>query len=120
MHDEASQSSLEELLTPYVARDADGALRSELDRACARGGLITVVGDSAAGKSRSLYEALRAAKLPGWHVFVPHDVEDVKAASPWLPARTLALLDDTPSPRFLAQPCCTRCPAPCCATCGYW
>lgn len=98
------QNSTEGALTPYVDRDTDVLLRSALSRACSRGGLIAMVGDSATGKSRSLYEALAAAKrkLSGWRIFIPHDADELRAASAWLPARTLIVLDDTPSPRFLA------------------
>jgi hypothetical protein len=56
---------------PYVPRTID----AELDRKLASGGLVIIQGDSAAGKSRAAYEALRrnAARL-GWRsVLVPRD-----------------------------------------------
>ncbi|MEU5000745.1 tetratricopeptide repeat protein [Streptomyces sp. NPDC021622] len=53
-------------LPPYVERDVDAVLRE----AVARGGLIVVVGDSTAGKTRASYEAVRAV-LPGWRVVAP-------------------------------------------------
>ncbi len=89
---------IEESLTPYVPRDSDVLLCSELDRASAHGGMVVVVGDSAAGKSRSVYVALRE-RLSGWRLFIPRDASDVMAAP--LPARTVVWLDDTPSLRFL-------------------
>ncbi|MEU2561458.1 tetratricopeptide repeat protein [Streptomyces longispororuber] len=60
----------------YVARDADPGVRARVRAAGVHGGGLLLVGDSAAGKTRTLYEALRA-ELPG-HRFVrpahPHDV----------------------------------------------
>ncbi|MEV8020887.1 tetratricopeptide repeat protein [Streptomyces sp. NPDC086554] len=53
-------------LPPYVERDVDAGLRE----AVARGGLIVVVGDSTAGKTRASYEAVRAV-LPGRRVVAP-------------------------------------------------
>ncbi|MFD7537582.1 tetratricopeptide repeat protein [Streptomyces sp. NPDC059819] len=55
-------------LTDYVERDIDCALRARLGRAADSGGAVLLVGDSAAGKTRTLYEAMRA-KLPH-HRFV--------------------------------------------------
>ncbi|MCX4666258.1 tetratricopeptide repeat protein [Streptomyces sp. NBC_01381] len=53
-------------LPPYVERDVDEVLRE----AVARGGLVVVVGDSTAGKTRASYEAVRAV-LPGRRVVAP-------------------------------------------------
>ncbi|MFJ1678107.1 tetratricopeptide repeat protein [Streptomyces sp. NPDC088251] len=55
-------------LTAYVERDVDCALRARLSSAADPGGAVLLVGDSAAGKTRTLYEAMRA-KLPH-HRFV--------------------------------------------------
>jgi tetratricopeptide (TPR) repeat protein len=49
---------------PYVPRDIDDALRSALGAP----GFVLVVGDAAAGKTRTAYEAMRAV-LPG-HAFI--------------------------------------------------
>jgi hypothetical protein len=51
---------------PYVTRDVDEALRERV----ADGGLILVVGDSTAGKTRAAFEAVRAV-LPGHRVLAP-------------------------------------------------
>ncbi|MEU4493127.1 SEL1-like repeat protein [Streptomyces sp. NPDC023998] len=51
---------------PYVARDVDGVLRERI----AEGGLVLVVGDSTAGKTRAAFEAVRAV-LPGHRVLAP-------------------------------------------------
>ncbi|MFB7273552.1 hypothetical protein [Streptomyces sp. NPDC056244] len=53
-------------LPPYVSRDIDVALRERI----AQGGLILVVGDSTAGKTRAAFEALRDV-FPGHRVLVP-------------------------------------------------
>ncbi|MFJ3299279.1 tetratricopeptide repeat protein [Streptomyces bacillaris] len=55
-------------LTAYVERDVDCALRARLSSVADPGGAVLLVGDSAAGKTRTLYEAMRA-KLPR-HRFV--------------------------------------------------
>jgi tetratricopeptide (TPR) repeat protein len=51
----------------YVPRDKD----AELDAKLARGGLVLVVGDSTAGKSRAAYEAIRRLFAQRW-LLVPH------------------------------------------------
>ncbi|MCE6999060.1 DUF4062 domain-containing protein [Saccharothrix sp. S26] len=59
------------LLPPYIPRTAD----ADLDRAVAGGGLVVVEGNSAAGKTRSAWEAVRRnAPSHGWRsVLVPRD-----------------------------------------------
>ncbi|KAA9151173.1 tetratricopeptide repeat protein [Amycolatopsis acidicola] len=60
-----------EPLPPYVPRTAD----AQLDRALAKGGLVVLQGDSASGKTRSAYEAVRrnASRL-GWRtLLIPRD-----------------------------------------------
>ncbi|MEV8444006.1 tetratricopeptide repeat protein [Actinosynnema sp. NPDC051121] len=59
------------LLPPYVPRTAD----ADLDRAVAGGGLVVVEGNSAAGKTRTAWEAVRRnAASRGWRsVLVPRD-----------------------------------------------
>ncbi|MET9413037.1 tetratricopeptide repeat protein [Streptomyces klenkii] len=47
----------------YVERDIDGAVRERIRAADRAGGTLLIVGDSAAGKTRTLYEAMRA-QLP--------------------------------------------------------
>jgi tetratricopeptide (TPR) repeat protein len=51
----------------YVPRDKD----AELDAKLARGGLVLLVGDSTAGKSRAAYEAIRRLFAQRW-LLVPH------------------------------------------------
>ncbi|HWO62164.1 MAG TPA: DUF4062 domain-containing protein, partial [Umezawaea sp.] len=59
------------LLPPYIARSAD----ADLDRAVAGGGLVVVEGNSAAGKTRTAWEAVRRnAPSCDWRsVLVPRD-----------------------------------------------
>ncbi|HVV14101.1 tetratricopeptide repeat protein [Amycolatopsis sp.] len=66
-----------EPLPPYVPRTAD----AELDRALSRGGLVVLQGDSAAGKTRSAYEAvLRNASRLSWRTLVvPRDTAALRA-----------------------------------------
>jgi eukaryotic-like serine/threonine-protein kinase len=54
------------LVPPYVPRDIDDALRSALGTP----GFVLVVGDAAAGKTRTAYEAMRAV-LPGHALIAP-------------------------------------------------
>ncbi|MFK8906773.1 tetratricopeptide repeat protein [Streptomyces sp. YS-3] len=58
-------------LTAYVARDIDSALRARVRLAGESGGAVLLVGDSAAGKTRALYEAMRA-ELPDHRFVQPH------------------------------------------------
>ncbi|MBA9050857.1 hypothetical protein [Streptomyces murinus] len=53
-------------IPPYVPRDMDAALRERI----ARGGLVLVVGDSTAGKTRAAFEAIRTV-FPGHRVLAP-------------------------------------------------
>ncbi|MFD9863556.1 tetratricopeptide repeat protein [Streptomyces alboflavus] len=57
-------------LPPYVARDVDGELRDRVREAAEEGGLVLVVGDSTAGKTRAAFEAVREL-LPGYRVLAP-------------------------------------------------
>ncbi|MGW3349275.1 trypsin-like peptidase domain-containing protein [Nonomuraea rubra] len=85
----------------YVARDHDVKLRRRLDAAArSGGGLVLVKGRSATGKSRSLFETIRAL-LGDWWLFVPDGPGDVRSALDALPPRTLVWLDDTPMERFI-------------------
>ncbi|MFI0911262.1 tetratricopeptide repeat protein [Streptomyces abikoensis] len=66
----------------YVPRDVDPAVRNALSRAGEHGGVILLIGDSTAGKTRCAYEALIAA-LPDHLLVVPRrttDVSEVVAA----------------------------------------
>ncbi len=57
-----------------VARDVDADLRSALWY----GGLVLVIGDSAAGKTRSAYEAIQT-ELPGYRLLLPRRAESLRA-----------------------------------------
>ncbi|GHE38163.1 hypothetical protein [Streptomyces capitiformicae] len=57
-------------LPPYVRRDVDDELRDRVRTAAERGGLVLVLGDSTAGKTRATFEAVRHV-LPGHRVIVP-------------------------------------------------
>ncbi|MEL3944678.1 tetratricopeptide repeat protein [Streptomyces sp. LNU-CPARS28] len=57
-------------LPPYVARDVDEELRGRIREAAEEGGLVLVVGDSTAGKTRAAFEAVREL-LPGYRVLAP-------------------------------------------------
>ncbi|WP_051798486.1 hypothetical protein [Catenuloplanes japonicus] len=57
----------------YIPRDLD----ARLDAALAGGGLVLLVGDSTAGKSRAGYEAMR--RLPGdRHLLVPYERDSLR------------------------------------------
>ena len=64
----------------YVPRDVDQELRSRLGLLAGKGGLLLVTGDSAAGKTRSLFEAMRA-ELDGWLVCRPDPEADLAGAA---------------------------------------
>ncbi|MEI5102614.1 tetratricopeptide repeat protein [Streptomyces sp. PmtG] len=76
----------------YVTRDADPEVRARLRAAARTGGSLLIVGDSAAGKTRTLYEALRA-ELPCHRFVSPEHPRDL----PLLIAAVLA----APEPRAL-------------------
>ncbi|WP_051870777.1 tetratricopeptide repeat protein [Streptomyces anulatus] len=64
---------------PYVPRDQDSLIRTRLTRAASEGGLVLVVGDSTAGKTRACFEALRA-QLPEYRVVAPAGGLDLMTA----------------------------------------
>ena len=79
---------------PYVPRTAD----TVLDRALEGGGLVVIHGHSAAGKSRTAYEALRRnAHRLGWRkVLVPQNAEALRVLAEATPdlANVVIWLDD--------------------------
>ncbi|NKQ53590.1 sel1 repeat family protein [Amycolatopsis sp. K13G38] len=85
-------------LPPYVPRNVD----ARLDRALARGGLVLVQGDSAAGKTRSAAQAVRrnAARLGLRAVVIPRDAAELRELARTPPERTVVWLDDLE--RFLS------------------
>jgi tetratricopeptide (TPR) repeat protein len=60
----------------YVLRDKDAVLRRQISRAAQRGGLVLIVGDSTAGKTRAAFEAVRAV-LPQHRVLAPTSGSDL-------------------------------------------
>ncbi|GAB2628224.1 hypothetical protein GCM10027168_69950 [Streptomyces capparidis] len=64
---------------PYIPRDIDHMLRERLAAAGREGGMVLVVGDSTAGKTRSAFEALRAT-LPDHRVLAPAVGAELPAA----------------------------------------
>ncbi|MCX5363009.1 sel1 repeat family protein [Streptomyces sp. NBC_00124] len=100
------------LLPPYVRRDADEAVRAALEQAGADGGLVVVLGEPFAGKTRTALEAA-AEVLPDARVFTPARGEDMRALPAVLrgrPDRFVLWLDDLDThlgdglePRLLAQ-----------------
>lgn len=86
----------EESLTPYLARGHDQRLRQVLEQAAAadRPTLVLVVGTSCAGKTRSLYEAVRTV-LPDWAVTAPRTAGNLaQTLTAGIPARTVVWLDE--------------------------
>ena len=89
-------------LPEYIERDHDEELRRRLRAAAVTGGFLVVVGDSSVGKTRSLYEAVRAL-LPNWRILLPDDATAVRHAAQTLPPRTVVWLDDTPAERYFTE-----------------
>ena len=61
----------------YIARDVDDEIRQILDSAQTEGGFVVLVGATAAGKSRSAFEAIRAT-LPHWGLILPPSPVDLE------------------------------------------
>ncbi|MER6914892.1 hypothetical protein ABT354_24720 [Streptomyces sp. NPDC000594] len=60
----------------YIDRDVDDGLRRALSRVGQDGGVLLLVGDSTAGKTRCAYEAMSTV-LPDHLLFVPADAGDL-------------------------------------------
>ncbi|MER6155470.1 hypothetical protein ABT147_07965 [Streptomyces sp. NPDC001868] len=87
-------STLDLPLTEYLPRPHDETLRQRLARTAATNDAVFVllVGRSASGKTRAVYEAV-AAVLPDWPVVHPADADELIAAD--IGARTVLWLDET-------------------------
>ncbi|HJQ46866.1 MAG TPA: tetratricopeptide repeat protein [Amycolatopsis sp.] len=79
-------------IPPYVPRNAD----APLDRALARGGLVLVQGDAAAGKTRSAFQALvrNAERLGLREVVVPRDADELRELTRTPLEHAVVWLDD--------------------------
>lgn len=71
-----SPESLSAQLPEYVGRDLDAELREAVGDVTRRSGFIVVVGPSASGKTRTVYEAVRA-RLPDWRMIIPPTAGDL-------------------------------------------
>ncbi|MFE1099280.1 tetratricopeptide repeat protein [Nocardiopsis alba] len=81
----------------YAARDCDAQLRPRIREAAYAGGVVLVVGDSTAGKTRAAWEAV-AALVPRRWLFVPALGTDMSALPELVAAknarRSVVWLDD--------------------------
>ncbi|WP_201304790.1 tetratricopeptide repeat protein [Streptomyces sp. GS7] len=83
-------------LPPYVIRERDGELNAALERAGSIGGLVLLLGEPFAGKSRTALTAL-TERLPGFRVFAPARGADLRRLPALLtdrPGRYAVWLDD--------------------------
>jgi tetratricopeptide (TPR) repeat protein len=80
-------------LPTYVPRDLDADLRTAIAVAAEHGGLVLLVGGSSAGKTRALFEAVRAV-LPQWWLLHPVDPEAVRTLAAMPTPHTVVWLDE--------------------------
>lgn len=68
-------------LTPYIARATDSTLRQMLAdlRDARTSGLVTLIGESSTGKTRTAYEAIRA-ELADWRFHRPRNQSELQTA----------------------------------------
>ncbi|WHM41113.1 tetratricopeptide repeat protein [Streptomyces sp. BPTC-684] len=94
----ARPDSAGDAVPPYVARDVDAVLRARLTQAAQRGGLVLVLGESTAGKTRVAHHAVRRCEvLGGYRVLAPDTGPDLVVAVEVVAAtavRCLVWLDD--------------------------
>lgn len=87
----------EDTLIPYITRSHDQQLRDALQVLTAPSApsmLVLAVGNSCAGKTRTLYEAVLAV-LPSWQLVAPADDTDLaQTLLGGVPARTVVWLDE--------------------------
>ncbi|MFJ9782493.1 tetratricopeptide repeat protein [Amycolatopsis sp. NPDC101161] len=92
---------VEDGLPPYVLRDLDVELRARLNVAQRNGGFVLLVGGSTVGKTRTLFEAVRAV-LPDWWLIHPRDPETLQQFVAEPARRTVVWLDELQ--RYLDRP----------------
>ncbi|GIM96863.1 hypothetical protein Ato02nite_086560 [Paractinoplanes toevensis] len=79
-------------LPVYVPRDIDAELRTAVTAAQGRGGFVLVKGSSSVGKTRALFEAVKAV-CPDWWLLHPADVAAVRGFADTPVPRTVVWLD---------------------------
>ncbi|MFC9382851.1 tetratricopeptide repeat protein [Streptomyces sp. NPDC057020] len=83
---------------PYVVRDTDAELQERLNQAVEQGGLVLVLGESTAGKTRAAHHAVRSCPaLAGYRILAPDTGPDLVIAVDVIAAtgvRCLVWLDD--------------------------
>jgi predicted negative regulator of RcsB-dependent stress response len=87
-------------LPVYVRRDFDDALHAAINEAAAGGGMVLLTGSSSVGKTRALFEAVRAV-LPEWWLLHPADATAVRVSAEAPAPRTVVWLDELQ--RYLSQ-----------------
>lgn len=83
-------------LPVYVPRDVDdepGGIRASLSEAAEDGGFVILVGKSAAGKTRSLYQAVLDL-MPEWWLLHPQRPDELDVLSRQDPEQIVIWLDD--------------------------
>ncbi|MFF3726903.1 hypothetical protein ACFYYM_31555 [Streptomyces erythrochromogenes] len=85
----------------YVPRDFDADLNATLAGAAAQGGFILLLGGSSVGKTRALYEAIRAG-LEEWWLLHPADPLAINVLAEAPTPRTVLWLDELQ--RYLNHP----------------
>ena len=88
-------------LPAYVPRDVDADLRTAVTAAQDRGEFVLVKGSSSVGKTRTLFEAVKAV-CPDWWLLHPVDAAAVRAFADAPTPRTVVWLDELQ--RYLSQP----------------
>jgi hypothetical protein len=88
-------------LPAYVPRDVDADLRTAITAKKDEGGFVLVKGSSSVGKTRALFEAVKAV-VPEWWLLHPSDAAAVRAFADAPARRTVVWLDELQ--RYLNQP----------------
>ncbi|WP_370964742.1 hypothetical protein [Amycolatopsis sp. cg9] len=77
----------------YVPRDFDADLRTKLTRAQHQGGFVLLAGDSSVGKTRALFEAVKAV-MPDWWLLHLRDAKALREFAAHPAERTVVWLDE--------------------------